>query len=437
MLRFSQYLVEKAGEGMGGDARRSISHLKSYVLPYLSSKQKTQIKKNFENSGHNHYTKFDHENDGDLHNPELTTHSVVSRFKNAKGETVEPGTRVKVTGARADEAGKIILQTENHGEIPITKLGKPAELAKTNPSQTIGLGQEKLLQQLYDPEIETAGASKLSHDAVYVPQIYKNKPENGAKTKVVKSVEDQGIPSIPEAGTELKTTSRKRGSAGAGQSPVAYDDKERKWSFTNPDMAEAFARARHKNGDSVLDYLNKNHSDGIIPKYLSFNTKGSGITKAYVKSTRATALHLHKIVKDKSGNTVVDRGTTYEVNDGIYSGKTGLVRLNDEDLDKLNGTLSIAPTIERGKTTAKHNLHTGAFEEYSRKSEDDPSTYRSHMNPEHVKEYKRNIDSVAEEIEKSKQNKFAPTKTSFLPDSSHAGKNFYSPEEQQHIQGLA
>lgn len=441
MLNFSQFLIEKAGESMGGEIRRSVSHLKSYVLPYLNSEQKAKIKKNFEASGHSHYSKFDHENDGQLYDPESTTHSVVSKFKNEKGETVEPGTRVKVTGARADEAGKIILQTEKHGEIPITKLGKPAELAKTNLSQTVGLGQEKALQQLYDPDIQTAGASKQSHDAVYVPKIYKGNPENGAKTKVVKSVEDQGeTPSRPEAGTELKTTSRRRGSAGAGQSPLAYDEKEKKWRFTNPEMAESFAKARHKNGDSVLDYLNKNHSDGVIPKYLSFNTKGSGVTKAYVKSTKATALHLHKVVKDKSGKTIVDRGTTFEVNDGPYSGKTGLSRLSDEDFDKLNGTLSVAPTVERGKTTAKHNLHVGAFEEFSRKSEDDPLNHRSHMSPDHVAEYKRNIDKAAEEFERQRNASSAiqqPRQTNFSPDANHGGKSFYSPEEQQHIQGRA
>jgi hypothetical protein len=403
MLKFSDFLIEKAGESMGGDVRRSISHLRSYVLPFLNSKQKSQIKTNFENSGHGHYVKFDPKEEGNLYHPEDATHSVVSRFKNDAGKVVEPGTNVKVVGAKADDAGKIILQTKDHGDIPLTKLGKPKELAKTNPSQAIGLGQEKLLQQLYDPDIETAGASKQSHDAVYVPQVYKNNPENGAKTKVVKSVEDPGqAPTKPEAGTELKTTSRKKGSAGAGQSPVIYDEKTKRWAFTNSEMGESFARARHKNGDSVLDYLNKNHNDGIIPKYLSFNTKGSGITKDYVKSTKATALHLHKVVKDKSGKTLIDRGTTFEVNNGPYTGKTGLSRLSDEDLDNLNGTLSIAPTVEKGKTTAKHNLHTGAFEDYSRKSEDDPTNHRSHMNPSHVEEYKKNIDKAAEEMEKRK-----------------------------------
>lgn len=440
MLNFSEFLIEKAAKGMGGDARRSISHLEAYVLPFLNSNQKAQIKRNFESSGHGHYAKFNVNGDGELHHPENPTHEVISEFKNAAGQVVKPGTKVKVIGAKTDDSGKIILQTRDHGEMPLTKLAKPPELARTNPSQTVGLGQEKLIQQLYDPDIQTAGASKQSHDSVYVPKIFKNNPENGVITKIIKSVNDPTAesPKTQEAGTEIKTTSRKDGSAGAGQSPVKYDEKTRKWSFTNPDMSEAFAKARHKNGDYVLDYLNNNHSDGNIPKYLSFNTKGSGTTKAYLRSTRATALHLHKIVKDKSGKTVIDRGTTYEVNDGAYSGKTGLARLSDEDLDNLNGTLSIARTVERGKTTAKHNMHVGAYDDYSGRSDTDSTNHRSHMNPEHVEEYKRNIDKAAEEMQKRKGSPVQTTaepKQSVVAASTHGGKSFYSPDEQQHILG--
>jgi RNase H-fold protein (predicted Holliday junction resolvase) len=82
-------------------------------------------------------------------------------------------------------------------------------------------------------------------------------------------------------------------------------------------------------------------------------------------------------------------------------------------------------------------MHVGAYDDYSGRSDTDPTNHRSHMNPEHVEQYKRNIDKAAEEMQKRKGSPVqttAESKQSVVAASTHGGKSYYSPDEQQHIQ---
>jgi len=397
-------LIEAANKRMGGDTQRSIGHLNNYILPYLSAEQRSQVLRNLSDSGHERYARFDPSADGSHYDPENTTHNIVSRHKNpVTGEVYEPGTKVKVTGVRTDTNGKIHIQTRDHGEMPLSKLGTPAELAKVNLSQKTAFEQERRLQQNYDPSIATAGASDQSHDATVVPEIFKKSPEQGAAvTKIIKSIEDKSENAPTEAGTEIKTTTGKNGTATAGQSPLIFDYNTKQWRFGNKKMAEVFAAAKHKDGRSILDYLNQEHSNGIIPKGFSIDADKETMQK-YLDSINATAFHLHKIVKNKSGDVVRDTGTTFEVAKNIYKGKTGLPILTEDQIKTLNGQIRIPATFN-GKTTAKHFMSRTGFEELHSLHEKNPEMFPNHVNSQdHAAEYVKRINQAANEIVAKKQ----------------------------------
>ena len=130
MLGFSLFLSEdllNEAKGMagniGGEGSKGLRHLKNYVLPYLSKTQRAEVAKNFaphikslgDTSGH-----------GNMYSPEtkdVEHHEIISPVN---GHNV--GTKVRITGARVDDAGKIFVKTANHGEMQLSKLAPPPPL---------------------------------------------------------------------------------------------------------------------------------------------------------------------------------------------------------------------------------------------------------------------------------------------------------------------
>ena len=126
MISFIKYLEEAKESMIGniGTERKGIRHLQNYVLPYLSAEQRQHVARNFSKHISPGKIKIEH---GEQYNsdPNVTTHKLAT---DANGFSA--GTPVRVTGARHDDEGRVLLQTANHGEIQQSKLLKPEELKR-------------------------------------------------------------------------------------------------------------------------------------------------------------------------------------------------------------------------------------------------------------------------------------------------------------------
>jgi len=121
MLNFYEFLIEAAGGSMVGSFTQSKgqSHVIGYVAPFLSKQQKKKLFDVLKPHASKQALKdLDVENHGALYDPNRPhTHEIVAQ----KGHgTFAKGTKVKVVGVR-DDNGKILAQTQKHGEIPLSK----------------------------------------------------------------------------------------------------------------------------------------------------------------------------------------------------------------------------------------------------------------------------------------------------------------------------
>jgi hypothetical protein len=391
-------LLEAQRENMAGNindsSKKGLRHLKNYVMPYLSKEQRKKTLANF----HNYFNEADHDKlaktNGENY-PEdknKTTHSLAS----AHGAHVA-GTAVRVTGARHDDSGKIILSTEQHGEIPQSKLAPPQEVKRESAGKKGFEVEEKLAANF---GCKPAGSTKTAYDFTSHCQ------DEGKQAKKLKGVIKEVAPDKKE---EIKTPfnqgqiakgESKLVNAKMGQSALNWDPKTRQWGFTDKNLGKHYAGAKvkvDKNGKAIpttdketqgkeiplLEHLNKNHSNGVIEQGFSVPAP-KGSTRKYFSGSDVNSLHIH--------NKLKDQGTTFTIGDhNDLKGVTTMGHLGNKDLDKLDGSLVISNT-HSGKTYAAHWPKSGVMKELASRSVTQPELNRDVSRPEHAKEIKSLID---------------------------------------------
>jgi hypothetical protein len=382
-----RFLDEAAGKSMSSNFNniKTPGHIARYVLPFLSSEQK---KKSVENvKQYMGSKKIDTDSHGELHNPDPneTTHTLASPHKNpGTGEAYAKGTAVKVTGVRAVN-GVAHVTTQNHGTIPMSKLGTPETLA-AKPRTSVGLNLEHVLQKNSDPRFKPAGTSGGAWDFVA------GKPDSKMSIRGKAAKKDESA--VPEFRGESKAS--KKGSVAMGSSTVNFDKGSKKWSFANPKMAEAFGKAKHPDsGKTLLDHLNTHHADGRIEKGFSIDA-APGTTQHYLEKAKANALHLHRYGQDEGGNFTHNHGTTYTVGkNNPFANKLGMHHLSDEDLGKLDGKLHIEATRgDTGVTQVKHRPKPAVFNSYADASKKNPEKHTDLSNDEHGNKFREKFKSA-------------------------------------------
>jgi len=392
-------LSEAQRENMAGNvndsSKKGLRHLKNYVMPYLNKDQKKKTLANF----HNYFNETDHDKLTRAHGenyPEdknKNTHSLAS----AHGAHAA-GTAVRVTGARHDDSGKIFLSTEQHGEIPQSKLAPPQEVKRESAGKKGFEVEEKLAANF---GCKPAGSTKTAYDFTSHCQ------DEGKQAKKLKGVIKEAMPDKKE---EIKTPfnqgqiakgESKLVNAKMGQSALNWDSKTRQWGFTDKRLGKHYAKATvkvDKKGRAVsttdkttegkmmslLDHLNTNHSDGVIEKGFSVPTP-KGSTRQYFAGSDVNSLHVHN--KEK------DHGTTYTIGDSNdLKGVTTMGHLGSKDLDRLDGSLVIQNT-KSGKTDAAHWPKSGVMREIASRSVAQPELNRDVSRQDHAKEIKSLIDT--------------------------------------------
>ena len=392
MLSFKGFLVEAAGKSMSGNFKsvKTPGHIARYVLPFLSKEQKKRSVENVKQ--YMGSKKIDTDSHGEMHNPDtsVATHELASAHKNPEtGENYAKGTPVRVTGVH-DVNGIAHVTTQNHGTIPMSKLGTPEKLA-AKPRTSVGLSLEHVLQKNSDPRFKPAGTSGESWDFV----AGNPKSKMSIRGKAAK----KDVSSVPEFRGEAKAS--KKGAVAMGTSTLNYDKKEKKWSFANPKMAEAFSNAVHpESGKKLLDHLNEHHADGRISKGFSVDA-APGTTRHYLEKANANALHLHRYGQDENGNFTHNHGTTYTVgHNNPFANKLGMAHLSHEDLDKLDGKLHIEATRgDTGVTQIKHRPKAAVFNSYADASKREPEKHVDMSNEEHGSKFRERFAKVVGDSE--------------------------------------
>lgn len=460
MLNFSNFLIEEflieaAGKAMAGNFRnvKGRSHVKAYIMPFLSKQQKIETAKNL--TKHVGSDEIDTSSHGELYNPDknATTHEIVAKTGHVDSKTGErhaQGTKVRVTGVRHTPDDQIIVQTANHGEIPLSKLGTPAGLARSNKTSE-GFGIERILQSNIDPRYKPAGSTGESWDFVAGNPKEEDKSVRG---KAVKSDESK----VPEFRGEAKASTK--GTVAMGTSSINFDKNSRTWSFANPKVAEKFAEARHpKSGLKLLDHLNKHHKDGTISTGFTVEAP-KGTAEHYLKSVNANALHLHRYAKNSNGEYTMNHGTSYTIgDDNPFANKLGLGHLSYDDLGQLDGKLVIEKTTS-GVTQVKHRPSPTIFKKLADASRSDPENHRDLTRQEHAEEFKQklinHLGSETPSQETLSQIPFvrqphkqkgverlpqtgspmvsAPT-PGVNPDAEHGGRRWFTPQEKSIMKG--
>jgi len=406
MISFIKYLEEAKESMIGniGTERKGIRHLQNYVLPYLSAEQRQHVARNFSKHISPGKIKIEH---GEQYNsdPNVTTHKLAT---DANGFSA--GTPVRVTGARHDDEGRVLLQTANHGEIQQSKLLKPEELKREQITKGGFDVESKIAKNL---GTQAAGSTGTAYD-----YSYRGK-EGGIQGKARKLETDS-----PYLRGESKQNKAKM-----GESAIKYDKASKTWSFTHPKLAQKFAEARHPaSGLSVLEHLNKYHSNGIIQRGMTIPAP-AGMTRSYLGNLGVNSLHLHRTEKAKGNKPAIDHGTTYTIGDSEIRGKTNLSHLNPEDIDKLDGSLSIEATTN-GATKIAHKPKFGVFREYADNSVTNPSQHGDLSREDHAALFKHHTDKHLDKTKNKPKKAPAPIKPADrLKKTTMGGKNFYSDSE--------
>lgn len=425
MLKFSQYLTEKAGEAMNGSFGNSKgrSHVKAYILPFLSAEQKKGVAKNL--SSNFREDEIDTENNGELHNPENEyTHEIVSKTGHkdpVTGEIHPTGTKVKITGLKKTEDNRIIAQTENHGEVPVSKLGKPEGIARKAITAE-GFKLEAQLQKNADPRFKPAGSTGESYDFVAGDP----KSDMSIKGKAVKKDES----STPYFRGESKTS--KRGTVAMGTITLNHN-KDKGWSFAvgKSKMQPVLENVTHpESGLKIIDHLNREYPDGNLKKGFSLKAL-PGTAAHYIRTLGANSLHLHRYAKNDDGSYSMNHGTTYTVGESNpFIGKLGMAHLSEGDLNSLDGTLQFEKSGD-GKVQIKHRPSPTVFNKLADASLNDEENHVDLSKDHHGDRFREAYQNVVEglrqidpELKSLRKNK---------ADSVHGGVSFYNPEEQKHL----
>lgn len=422
MKNFFEFLIEAAGEGMQSNIKnvKTKGHIKRYILPYLSSEQKKKAAKGLQSIFNDKdRAASDLENHGANYNPDAeSTHTL-----SAKHGEHEKGAPVTVTDLHID-GDTVMAKTKNHGIIPISKLGKPEKLAAANKTSE-GFELESILQKNIDPRYKPAGSSGESWDFVAGDPD----SDQSIKGKAVKKDESKPI-------FRGESKASKKGAVAMGTISAEYIKDKGLWEYSGKSkskMKDKFAEAVHpESGLSIIDHLNKFHKDGKITSGFSIDAP-QGTTRHYLNGLGANSLHLHRYAKDANGNYTMNHGTTYTIGeDNAFKGALGLGHLSDKDLDALDGKLAVEPS-GAGKIQIKHRPKPGVFNSYANKSKENPNEHMDLSKEEHGNIFKTNFVNHLKKL-KTQTNTPSPAST-YHP--SHGGKMFNSPDEHQHIQGLA
>jgi hypothetical protein len=436
MISFSEYLLEAAGDPISSNIGniKTRGHIKRYIFPYLSSKQKKASSKNLSQIFNDKDQKeSDLDNHGDSYDQGAEyTHELASNFGPHK-----KGTRVKVTGLNIN-GNNVVAQTEKHGVVPISKLGKPENLAAKNKTSE-GFKLEHILQKNVDSRFKPAGSTGNSWDFVAGDP---NSPHS-IKGKAVKKDESKPIFRGESKGS-------KTGNVAMGTISAGFNNETGKWEYskkTKSKMASKFNEAVHPDsGLSIIDHMNKYHKDGNLNSGFSIKAP-AGTSRHYLNGLGANSLHLHRYALDSKGNYTMNHGTTYTVgNNNEFQGKVGLSHLNDEDLDKLDGQLTVEPSGV-GKIQIKHRPKPSVFNEYANKSKDDPNNHMDLSREEHGNKFREmfvnHINSLKDKkvVEPTQQQVTALKHQQANPilgnnSGEHGGTSFYSPSDIQHAQDM-
>jgi hypothetical protein len=445
MLTFSNFLIEAAGKAMAGSFSqvKGQSHVLAYVAPFLSAAQKQKLSNVLKPHASSQALRdLNVEKDGEFYSPDREhTHEIVA--KKGHGDFAS-GTKVKVTGIR-DDNGKILAQTEKHGEIPLSKLGTPSELARGNKTD-YGFEIERELQKI-DPSIKPAGSTGESHDFA-AGDLSTNASIKGKAVKKDISDENSVGPLLRGEAKTSETANPSMGTITANWHP------ERGWEMatSKSKMAPIFAKAVHpETGLSLIDHLNKIAPNGIND-FNNSKAKRSipapqGTTRHYLENSNVNALHLH-LYKKKNGKIVESHGTTYTVGDNnVFKNRLGMAHLEDSDLNSLDGTIS----IERSGSTIqiKHKPNPTSYRKIASAHKINPEGHSSLHNEESRNSVRQNFVNTISELRASdpklqavrsawgKPTTTQPQTRTLDHEATFAGKSYHSPDEQKHILGLA
>ena len=374
LLKYSMFVINEElarkikGSFGGAEAGKTASHVRAYIMPFLSAKQKAESKAKLED--HMDTSKIKEE-DGEHHSedPDETTHTLGTKVGSHPA-----GTQVKVTGAHVKD-GKLHVSTAKHGDLPASALNVPENLKRTQKASTGFKVENSLASNL---GTKAAGSTGAKWDFSYGGGSNVKKPK--VTGKVVQTESDETAKK-PELRGESKILKGKM-----GQGVLAFDHGSRTWKINHPnkEVADHMAKAT-VNGVPILDHLNKHHPDGKIENGFSADAH-KGMSRAYLKSTDTNALHIHND-KENHGTTF-----TYGDNNSLH-GKTHLGHLSNDDLDRLDGKISVEAT-KSGNTTIIHRPKQLVMREFSNKSKED-SNHRDLTNPAHAEEFKQHIDKLA------------------------------------------
>jgi hypothetical protein len=357
------FLQETALVGNINDLK-AVRHVKNYIAPYLSKSQIAGSEKSL--AGHVKPGAFGTEN-GSEHNPDAThTHTLE---KEHGGHDV--GTQVKVTGVLApDEKGRIHVSTEKHGNIPVSKLKKPENLAK--PAHSAGFKTEDVIAKNLGGKSQ--GASKGTDIEL---NLRGGHTDHDVKAKVVETQEK------PDVRIESKLDRGKVGEATLKHTP------EKGWhvSERSPNKALGQSHLQHAtyedenhpgHGMDVISFLNKYHPTGHIDQYRYFKPK-AGTSKAYLNQTGANYLHIH----DKDSDT----GTTFSVgNNHPLKGKTNVGHLSDATLSQMDHRLEVRPTTT-GTSSMVHRPKRSFMKGLAAKAKTNPEQHADLSNQEHAQTF--------------------------------------------------
>jgi len=388
-LSFIQQLNETAMSSSFGEGR-GLRHALHYVMPYLSKEGRAKTAKSFSEFHGNMLSKVDSSKHGELHNPKAGfTHTLEKSHKEHPA-----GTKINIEHVTHDGSGTIYAHTTHHGLIPLSKISKPAELAKEQRTKT-GFNVEKQLSS--NLGTKSAGTSNKDYDFFYKG---KGKPGSPTVRGKVKEVQDEGKGRKGGSDRIDVRGESKLEKGRFGVTKLKWDPKTKKWDFGGDSrMHEAFRKAKvtDENGKthSVLDHLNKHHSDGRITRGFTVDAP-KGTTRHYLKSGNVNTLHLH----DKNKN----KGTTFTVGNTSLKGRTNLGHLSDKDVDALDGKISIESNTNGkvGEARIAHSPKVTVMKNYAGLSATNPKNHADLTNDKHAKEFRQHVDRHIAEYEKMK-----------------------------------
>jgi hypothetical protein len=410
MLSFKEYLTEAEvamrGSLSGADSYKTISHVLSYVAPYLNPQQ---MKSTISNLGsHVSDPKKALEKHAPL--PDVDNLKFTHTLAKKHGDML-PGSSIRATGAHIVD-GKVMVSTAQHGDIPLSRLAKPAALKKERTAKKAWGLEDRIAENLGG---KSAGSSSASHDFAYPPQASGEKTKKKKSAKGVIKTTEVPAETSKEKTPEPIVKGETKGDTGVMGNAKFEWSKEKGWDIrhSNQSLADHMKNS-HVNGEKILDYLNRSHPDGVINK--GFRAKApTGMTRKYFESIGNNSVHIHDMDKD--------HGTTFTVGEDL-KGKTKLGHLSNEDVDSMDGIIDIGKT-QNGKTLGFHRPDRNKMRQLAALSVNDPENHRSLTDENHAKEFMQHVDGLNTKPSPDNQNQPAGVSRS----NSWGGSKFHSDDE--------